>query len=182
MVVVIALVCALPVFGILAAIAIPNFLRYQLRAKQAAVTTELRDLVNAEAKRVNSGQGLREIGVFAAAPLGGEKRALSSEEQALAAELGWKVGPATWGQYRMATVSDDAGNRAVSFCAEMDLDEDGHHAALVGFLPVLDAGGAVMLEPPPPPCSSSALIGEQGAHYRPEWQGKLMGVSPPNVF
>jgi hypothetical protein len=167
---------------VLAAIAIPNFLRYQLRSQHQEVVADLRELVHAEAQRANAGRGLRDVGPFPAAPPAHGPHRLTEDERALAAELGWKLGPATRGQFRMATAADAAGNRAASFCAESDLDEDGVNAAVVGFLPVIDGAGAVILEPPPPPCSPKARIGEDGATYRPAWKGQLMTVSPPDVF
>jgi len=174
--------CVLVVAAMLAAIAIPNFLRYQLRAKASGTGPEMVALVNAEASRANAGKGLRVFDPLPAAPPGSQKRPLSAEEQALVDDLGWKLGPATFAQFRVAVVEDGAGNRAASFCAETDLDEDGKNAAVVGFLPVVGQDDAVVLAPPPPPCSERAEIGSDGAQYRPGWRGKIMRVSPETVF
>jgi TM2 domain-containing membrane protein YozV len=175
----------LPVVAVtaaLAAIAIPNFIKYQLRSKEAAVTLELRDLVNAEARSVRAGRGFQVFEVLPAEPPGAEPRPLDVEARAVAERLGWTLGPKTHAQFRMAVIADASGNRAASFCAETDLDGDGRDAATVGFLTVADERDQVLLEPPAAPCSARAIIGEQGTRYRPEWRGKLMRVSPAEVF
>ena|SRR5581483_4645090 len=46
--VVVAVGCCIPTVGILAAIAIPNFIRYQARAKQAECKTQLKAIYTAE--------------------------------------------------------------------------------------------------------------------------------------
>lgn len=178
----IELMIVVAIIGILAAIAIPNFLKYKLRSEEAAVTVELRDLVNAEARSARAGHGLREFEAVPAEPPGEEPRPLDAEARALAEQLDWKIGPKTHAQFRMAVIADASGNRAASFCAETDLDGDGRDAATVGFLAVVDERDQVLLEPPAAPCSARAIIGEQGTRYRPEWRGKLMRVSPAEVF
>ncbi|BDG02118.1 type IV pilin protein [Anaeromyxobacter oryzae] len=145
------------ILGILAAIAIPNFLRYQLRAKQAGVQSELVSIALAE-------QGLHARGrpysafpdpVPADAP-GARKVALSDADRAAAAAIGWSAPRSTYGRYDVAVITDAAGNQSFSVCAESDLDGDGNAAAIVWFHPGTTVGGAV-LAPPLAPCEGAVV-------------------------
>jgi type II secretory pathway pseudopilin PulG len=138
----------LPCAGILAAIAIPNFLRYQLRAKQAEVTHHLRALVEAEQAAQAAG-GFVPFEPFPAGTPGERKRELSAEERELATRLGWTGEPRTYGQYRIAIAGP--GGQVAALCAESDLDGDGVPALHVAFL-VLDGADPGLL--PPAPCST----------------------------
>jgi type IV pilus assembly protein PilA len=104
----IELMIVVAIIGILAAIAIPNFLRYQLRSKFA----ELRSNVQAIQKSEESlRQGERQFcpnafkGVYASMPttpaaLGGQQKTVwVATDLARASRLDWNVEGATYGQY-----------------------------------------------------------------------------------
>lgn len=131
--------------GVFAAIAIPNFIRYQLRAKASEVHAEMSALVKAEAA-----QAAREGGRYAAlprtpaSPPSHEKEALSPVDLQRAASLDWIAPAAAYGRYAVA-VSEDGGGAAI--CGESDIDGDGQLAVSVAFLP--DRSGAA----PAAPCT-----------------------------
>jgi hypothetical protein len=158
---------ALPFLGIIAAIAIPNFVRYQLRAKQSQVTVELDGLARAQqAHAQRTGKFLAMGAVPAAAP-GSQKAALTADELAAAASLGWMVAGSTYGQYRVA-VSEDG--TAAALCGESNVDGQDPRAAFAVFLP----GDGV--EPPPAPCAEPVAWSPD---YAP---GEVVRVSDPGVF
>ena len=146
------------VLGVLAAIAIPNFIRYQLRAKASEVRAEMGALVRAEAA-----QAAREGGRYAAlprtpaSPPSHEKEALSPADLQRAASLDWMAPAAAYGRYAVA-VPEDGGGAAI--CGESDIDGDGQLAVNVAFLP--DRSGAAPAAPctVPVPYSAEFTAGE----------------------
>jgi type IV pilus assembly protein PilA len=165
-IVLVAVFGAVSCLGILAAIAIPNFIRYQLRSKQSQVTVELTGLAMAEqalAQRTGSYVALEAI---PAAEPSTTKSQLSADELAKAASIDWVVTGATYGQYRVA-VSEDG--TSASLCGESDIDGDGQRAAFVVFLP----GEAA---PPAAPCA-------EPVDWRAEYaSGEVIPVTDPNTF
>ncbi len=159
-VVAVAVLGALPCIGILAAIAIPNFLRYQLRSKEAGATAELHALVRAEQQSVVATGHYVPLQALPARPPGANKQRLSPEDLQLAAGMGWDVEPLTYGQFRVAVAEDASGREAASVCMETDLDGDGMRAAHVAFLPV--EGTA-----PPAPCTTPVPYDPQYAEGVP---------------
>jgi type II secretory pathway pseudopilin PulG len=155
--------------GILAAIAIPNFVRYQLRAKQSQVTLELGGLAKAEqAVSAETGKFIAIQGM-PAAQAGSVKASFTAEELASASALGWSLEGTTYGQYRVAVV-EEAGVQAASLCGESDIDGDGERAAFVVFLP----GDGVA--PPPAPCTEPVAWTSQYA------AGEVVRVTGPSTF
>lgn len=168
-IVAVAVFGAVPCLGILAAIAIPNFIRYQLRAKEASVKAELAGLVKAEqAVAMREGHYVA-LGPLPASPPNSQKQPLSAEDQQVATGLDWMVGPSTYGRFRVAVAQNGSGQQAVALCAETDLDGDGTLAVHVAFLPV--PAGA-----PPAPCTSPVPYDRQ---YQ---AGEVIVISAPNVF
>ncbi len=166
----VAVLGAIPCLGILAAIAIPNFVRYQLRAKEAGVKAELEWLVRAEQAAFQKTGRFVALGPLPAAPPGARKSALSAEDEQVAASLAWEVPKTTYGQYRVA-VAADGGSAAL--CAESDLDGDGVRAVRVAFLPSAPgtAEGA-----PPAPCSTPVPYDPQAL------PGEVVQLTERNVF
>ncbi len=159
--------------GTLAAIAIPNFLRYQLRAKEAGVKAELSALVKAELGAEQRSGHFVAIGPLPAGAPGQQKAALSDAERQAAAEIDWPVAPATYGQFR-AAVAADQGGEAVSLCAESDVDGDGTRAVHVAFLP-LERDGQVV-GAPPAPCTTPVP-------YDPAYNaGQVITITGSDVF
>lgn len=135
--------------GILAAIAIPNYLRFQLRAKEVYVKQDLKGLVHAELTAAGrTGRYVVVDGIPSAVP-GKEKAALTAAELKLASSLEWTIGPAVHGRYRVAVAERDE-VQAASFCAEADVDGDGRLAVHVAFLPPVEEES---VELPPAPCT-----------------------------
>ena len=154
------------VVGILAAIAIPNFIKYQLRAKASEVTLNLELLVRAEqAARERTGSYLALPRMPAGAP-GAQQAPLSPEEHQRALELDWITPASLHGRYAVA-VSEDGG--AAAICGESDVDGDGVLAVRVAFLP--DAAGRA----PAAPCTEPIEYAGQPA-------GTIEQVSGDNVF
>lgn len=172
--------------GILAAIAIPNFIRYQLRAKSAEVEPMLQSLDAAEKARGAAGRGYLVFpeGLPSAASPGAERMTWSADDLATAGELGWKVEGKTYARYRVHGVEDDHGHQAISVCAETDLDGDGTMAAWVLFRPALGPKGEVLVPPPAAPCDEWVAVAEGASLEYAEGTpaGKPLRVSPPDVF
>ncbi len=168
-VVAVALLGALPCIGIVAAIAIPNFLRYQLRSKEAGAREELAALVHAETLAALNGGRYVALGPLPSGRPGAEKLPVSAADRQLAAGIGWQLEPATYGQFAVAVAEDASGRQAASVCMETDLDGDGRRAAHVAFLPV--EGKA-----PPAPCTTPVAYDPQ---YRAE---EVIRISEPNVY
>lgn len=162
------------ILGILAAIAIPNFIRYQLRAKQSAVTAELDGLVKAERAAFERGGHYLALGPLPSQPPSSQKNELSAAERDLAASVDWMVDPATYGQFRVIVAQDGSGLQAASLCAESDLDGDGVRSVHVAFLPLVRGGQVVAA--PPAPCTDPVPYADG---YAP---GQVVKVSEDRVF
>lgn len=166
-IVAVAVLGAIPCLGILAAVAIPNYIRYQLRAKEAMVRAELVGLVQAEETRALERGTYAPLGPLPSTRPGSQKAALSPAELKAATDLGWTVQPTTYGRFGVAVSAD---GRAAALCAESDLDGDGVPAVHVAFLAV---GGG---DPPPAPCA------EPVPHDGRSQPGEVVTVSGPTVF
>ena len=175
------------IVGILAAIAIPNFIRYQLRAKSAELPAQVRAIHKAEEASWFAGNGFLVFpdGLPAEGEPGPSKMAWSEEDLALASELGWDVRNGTYGRYAVAAVEDQAGNAAFSICGEADIDEDGEWQAVVLFRPAVDSTGAIVVAAPPAPCSGDVALAEGASlEHAPDHlpAGTPLRVSPDDVF
>ncbi|MGC3998751.1 MAG: NINE protein [Anaeromyxobacter sp.] len=183
----VVVLCIAPFFfvvilGILAAIAIPNFIRYQLRSKYSQVTTEAQGLYQAELARLEAGQGTVELAVPAEAEPGSERVALSEEDQAAAEQVDWRVFGPTYGVYTVATqTSEDGEHEAFSICAESDIDADGQVAAIAYFHPAV-ANGQVVVEPPDAPCRFDPSLDDEASLSWNGSDGDRVALSPPNTF
>jgi type IV pilus assembly protein PilA len=165
----IELMIVVAIIGILAAIAIPNFLRYQLRAKFA----ELRTNVEAVTKSENSlrqservlcvGAPTGNFVAFTAVPNGqavsSQKLLWADRDRLVASAIDWVVQGATYGSYAAATDAAPAGNAvvcgggipglgnfggALSVSATSDIDADATLATVGSWQPVrVAATGAV---------------------------------------
>lgn len=179
LVVVVGFFGAIALTGILAAIAVPNFLRYQLRAKDAEAAAMLASLHGAEvAYHAREGAYL-ELALPQGAP-GNAKLPWSDEDVAAAEALGWEGRGPTWFTYRVGVGETDEGEQAFATCAEADLDGDGRVSAWVTWQPLELPDGTVAA--PEPPCALEPVL-ERPLELRPDDPaGVPVRVSPRDVF
>jgi type IV pilus assembly protein PilA len=205
----IELMIVVAIIGILAAIAIPNFLRYQLRSKFSELRT------NVEAIR-KSQESLRQsermvcpnaaTGQFVAltatpnnpAP-GTVKFVWVAADYAAASAIDWNVEGSTYGVYQVATaaapvvvaptVNDctGAGNlgllgRAMTIDAVSDIDGDGTLAKVNVWKPVRNNAGAITTAAPGVASGDNTNCG--GADLQPGTigDGQVHTCSSDNVF
>jgi type IV pilus assembly protein PilA len=160
------LMIVVAIIGILAAIAIPNFLRYQLRTKAGERRINLEAIFKAEeslrqSERVitvgqQPGQyiAVGPVPTSAAAPGSAKLPWLPADLQA-AQSIDWIIQGSTYGIYQIAVAPSAAAvpaNVAMSACATTDIDADGIQAGDALWNPQISQAGAVATAPPPAPC------------------------------
>jgi uncharacterized RDD family membrane protein YckC/type II secretory pathway pseudopilin PulG len=174
-----AAVLGVVLVGILAAIAIPNFMRYQLRSRDAEAPL-LSALLAAEQEHAAAAGAYLPLEVPAGARPGAAKLAWSPDDAAAAAELGWASPEASYFTYRVAVADGEV--PALAACAEADLDADGTFTAWVAYLPGLDDAGEVIAPPPPAPCAFQRDR-EGGLQWDPELEpGRPLRITSAQVF
>jgi hypothetical protein len=154
--------------GFLVAAAIPGFMKHQLRSREMDVRSELYDLVKAERAACERDGSFVEFPPLPSQQPGPGRTPLSEADRKVASRLGWSIGPATYGQFRIAVARLPSGEQAASLCAETDLDGDATRGAHFAFLPAERADGT--LTAPPAPCTTPVPYSDQ---HRP---GELIKV------
>jgi type IV pilus assembly protein PilA len=163
----IELMIVVAIIGILAAIAIPNFLKYQLRAKFGELPTNVNAWFKAEESLRQSertipvaqgGDAAGTTGQYFAPPTqlptvcvpSTVKKPWTGADLAASGAIDWVVEGSTYGCYQAAVAGGAGGNygTAVTLEATSDIDGDAVNAAIVLFKPVLSAAGVVTLAAP----------------------------------
>jgi len=172
---------AVATVGILAALAIPNYLRHQLRSKEAAGKSELANLYRAEVAHLERKGEFRELRV----PERDEKpgrEAVSWDVNALATarELDWLVAGRSHYVYTVAVGYAKGGKPALAVCAEADLDGDGAVSALVTWHPAELEDGR--LAAPEPPCRFGPKYTRPPAFQPGDTAGAPVKVTAESVY
>lgn len=177
-----AVVAGTVLAGIAAAIAIPNFVRYQLRARSSEALVQLPALARAERAHAKDVGGFVPLALPAGAAPGRAKLQWSAEDLAAARALGWAVEDATWFAYAVAVGAAEDGTEGISLCAESDLDGDGTFAVVALWSPPTDGAGAAKARPPAAPCAHAIQLHREAAFREGDPIGVPVRLSPADVF
>jgi type IV pilus assembly protein PilA len=141
----IELMIVVAIIGILAAIAIPNFLRYQLRAKASELKENVNAVFKAEEAYKNREQGTglystTNLGnIPATCALGASKNAWAASDLGNAQAIDWIVEGKTYGCYHVLAPATAI---HLTVYAESDIDADKVNNCVYLFKATLDSSGA----------------------------------------
>jgi Zn-dependent protease with chaperone function len=170
---------AVAIIGILAAIAIPNFVRYQLRSKDAAGRVALAALHAAEVAHFAESGAYLGLRAPDGRP-GHEPLAWKPADLAAARALGWSVSGSSHHTFGVEVGETEDGKRAFATCAEADLDGDGTFSAWVTWQPVEEQEGE--LAAPLPPCKFATDFTRPLAFRQGDTPGVPVKVTADDVF
>lgn len=171
---------AIAAVGVLAAIAIPNFIKYQHRAKEAGVTAALASLHEAEVALHAKTKRFAELHLPSAGAPGAAPVAWSDEDKAVARDLGWEVPATGYHAFTVSVGKTRKGKLAYAACAESDLDGDGVYAAWMVWQPVKDEEGDLVA--PGSPCQHEPQLAREPIFQAGDTPGVPVKVSAPTVF
>jgi type IV pilus assembly protein PilA len=151
----IELMIVVAIIGILAAIAIPNFLRYQLRSKASERKMNVEAIFKSEeAARQREGGLYKNLATTPqTGTVGSVKLLWTTSDYQVAAQIDWVVQGGTYGMYNALT---DATATAHSICGWSDIDGDLVLAADGLWQPLLKGDGTQGAQPPAAPCPATA--------------------------
>jgi type IV pilus assembly protein PilA len=205
----IELMIVVAIIGILAAIAIPNFLRYQLRSKFSELKTNVEAIYKSEESLRQSERVLCTgaptgayvaLGPVPAAAPGAQKSVWVPTDMVLASAIDWNVQGATYGQYATATAGVPATGvkvcaapvitafgYALSIGAVSDIDGDKATSSVCAWQPQLGSDGKEVTQPPAclggtdfTVCGALTMPGAVDA--RTIGPGQVTNCSADNVF
>ena len=194
----IELMIVVAIIGILAAIAIPNFMRYQLRSKASERSINLEAIFKAE-ESLRQGERMVVVGNTTtgqywqftnAVPTGGAgvvgttKLPWLAADLAVAQTIDWIVQGETYGQYNAVVAGGTAPfGTALAACAITDIDGDGVLAANALYQPVVNATGAVTQQPPAAPCAGAVNLTLHPLAYQAnDPMGQVIQLSADSIF
>ncbi len=189
----IELMIVVAIIGILAAIAIPNFMRYQLRSKASERKTNVEAIFKSEEalrqseRKVGSVSGV--YFAFAAIPSAGTvgpgKLTWGASDLATAQTIDWIVQGSTYGKYAAAVPASGAAV-ALAVCGFTDIDGDSTLAADALWQPQLGATGSATTAPPDAPCGTVDTGGHTGGltfgGVGTDPIGQVVAISSDSVF
>jgi type IV pilus assembly protein PilA len=191
----IELMIVVAIIGILAAIAIPNFMRYQLRSKASERKTNVEAIFKAQEalrqseRRVQTGNTTTgQYYSFTATPtagtLGTTKLPWTSTDLQVAQTIDWIVQGSTYGQYAAAVAGGAGGNFGTSLavCGVTDIDGDANNAADALWQPVILSTGAAAAGTPAAPCVANVTNGHPLAWAAGDPIGSPVQLSADAVF
>jgi type IV pilus assembly protein PilA len=163
----IELMIVVAIIGILAAIAIPNFMRYQLRAKFSELPTNVTAIFKSEQairqSERNGGlyQNMANLAPIPAGTPGSVKISWVAADRSTANTIDWMVEGATYGNYK-ATATPAGANvgAGLSVAAQSDIDADGVFSCVGLYQTTFLGSGDPVVTPPAVGCTN-APVAEQ---------------------
>jgi type IV pilus assembly protein PilA len=180
----IELMIVVAIIGILAAVAIPNFLRYQLRAKMSELKENVGSVFKSEEalrqgeRQVNGVTGqysaLGTLPAACATVPDSNKKDWVAADLATAQTIDWIVEGKTYGCYYIGTTDFTLGTAGIHLTvySESDIDSNGSFSCIQLFKPTIDAAGA-------PDVAVMAVL--DSACAATEW-ATISGVAQSNTF
>jgi len=199
----IELMIVVAIIGILAAIAIPNFLRYQLRSKFAELKTNVEAIYKSEESLRQSERVLcpsAATGVYAgwtgAVPAGtatAQKIVWQPSDFVLASAIDWSVQGATYGQYYTSVGNAPATGAScttpalglglsLSIGAISDIDGDSTKSQVCAWQPQLSSAGTVVGTTPNCPGGGDTTVCGGATQPGTIGNGQVTNCSSDNIF
>jgi type IV pilus assembly protein PilA len=190
----IELMIVVAIIGILAAIAIPNFLRYQLRTKAGERRINLEAIFKAEEslrqseRKVTTAAQPGQYWNIATVPAGGAvgtaKIPWAATDLALAQQVDWIVQGATYGKYNANSTAVANANVAISACGWTNIDGDTVFAGDAWWMPQIAANGAAVTTAPAAPCGAGVDVTIHALAYThgTDSMGRPTQLSADSVF